>query len=230
MIHYKQHQVRYVLLAALTILAAPVSADHRYNEFEDIFIRVEKNATDNDTEVVFGAKPDSDMGLRRIVVRSPYWDKVVSVKSPRRILGQREFLFESPEPPDDEILTRYPQGTYTFYGVATNGEKFLGQVELSHDLPATAEIFSPQQDDVVSSDAVTIQWSQVDEAVQFILELENESSDPEQTLLINLPAGTTRFDVPASMLSPGAEYQIGIGAVAENGNIVFSESQFSTAE
>ena len=41
------------------------------SEFEFVNIIVERNNTDGDTEIVVEAKPDSDDGLRRFVVRSP---------------------------------------------------------------------------------------------------------------------------------------------------------------
>ena len=65
---------------------------------------------------------------------------------------------------------------------------------------------------------------------QTILELENESADPEQSLTLNLPADTTRFRVPARWIASGAEYQVGVATVARNGNVVFAEVEFTTAD
>ena len=78
--------------------------------------------------------------------------------------------------------------------------------------------------------AIVIEWSAVPGVAEYILELENESANPEQSLTLNLPADTTRFRVPAHWLVDGAEYQVGVAAVARNGNVVFTEIQFTTAD
>lgn len=200
------------------------------SEFDFATIIVEQNATDGDTEIVIDAKPDSDDGLLRFRVRTPYGKKVVDVRSPRRVLGMRQFRFESPEPPGDAIFASYPEGEYRFVGRSIAGERFVGTATLSHQLPSPVTILWPMQDQVVPSDSLTIQWSQAMDASGILLEFENESADPEQTLLINLPSDTTSFEVPSAMLVPGAEYQIGIASVAESGNLVFTELQFSTEE
>jgi hypothetical protein len=66
--------------------------------------------------------------------------------------------------------------------------------------------------------------------VEYILELENESADPEQSLSLNLSPAVTRFEVPASWVARGAEYQLGVATVAPNGNVVFTEIEFTTAD
>ena len=65
-------------------------------------------------------------------------------------------------------------------------------------------------------------------AAQILLELENESADPEQVLTFNLPADATSFEVPAVLMAAGASYQLSIGTVAGNGNRVFVEVAFQT--
>jgi hypothetical protein len=70
----------------------------------------------------------------------------------------------------------------------------------------------------------------VRDAVQYIFEFENESAHPEQSFTLNLPAGVTSFEVPAALVVADSEYQVGVGSVHENGNVVFVEVQFSTAE
>ncbi len=144
-------------------------------------------------------------------------------------MGQREFLIESPEPPGDAILAAYPVGLYRFRGQTCEGQRFASSARLSHRLPAPTVITSPPADEEVSPDGLVIEWSAVPGVAEYILELENESADPEQSLTVNLPAGTTRFEVPASLVASGADYQVGIATVARNGNVVFSEIQFSTA-
>lgn len=213
--------------AGAVVAAAPNGSA---TEFEEATIIVERNDTDGDTEVVIDLTAGDD-GLRTLHMRTPDGRSIASVAShDPGSQGMREFHFESPEPAGDSILASYPEGTYTFYGRSTSGERFLGTAELSHVLPAAPTIINPVQDEVVGSDALTIQWSTVTGVVEYIVEFENESADPEQTLTVNLPASDTSFDVPAALLVPGAEYQVGIAAVGENGNITVTETTFSTAE
>ena len=92
-------------------------------------------------------------------------------------------------------------------------------------------IISPGADSEVDvSNGLVIEWSAVPGIAEFILELENESADPEQSLSLNLPPDTTHFEVPSSWITAGGEYQVGVATVSPNGNVVFVEIQFTTAE
>jgi hypothetical protein len=217
------------LLATSVFVPALASAGWKnVGQFENASIRVERNATDSDTEIVITAKPLSDLGLKTFAVLSPRWRKVAEVEAPPRSQGLREFLFETPEPENSAILPSYPEGTYLYFGVATNGKQFLGSAELSHDLPGTTAILAPTDDQVVPVGPLTVQWTDVPDAAQYIFEFENESASPEQSFTVNLPAGVTSFDVPAALIVAGSDYQIGIATVHENGNQVFVEVAFST--
>jgi hypothetical protein len=200
------------------------------SEFEFITIHVEQNATDGDTEVVISAKA-GDEGLHTLSISTPDRRRVAHVLSlDRSVMGLREFVFESPEPEGEAILSAYPEGTYTFVGFSSIGERFRGQAVLSHQLPAPVTILQPVQDAQVGTDALTIQWSPVTGIKEYVLEFENESADPEQILRVNVPASQTSFEIPSSMLVPGADYQIGVWTVARNGNISVVETTFSTEE
>lgn len=218
---------------ALAIATLPAEAGNRRQpptEFDSATINVEQNATDGDTEVVITATA-GDEGLQFFTIHTPGGRSVGQVFSlDRTIMGLREFVFESPEPAGEAILAAYPEGTYTFVGISTTGERFRSEARLSHQLPVPTVITFPLADSEVGTDSLTIEWSAVPGIREFILELENESADPEQVLQLNLPADQTSFEVPAVMLVPGADYQVGLATVAENGNVVFVETTFSTAE
>lgn len=227
---------RAVAAIGVALMIIPASAvfaaqPHRpATGFEEATIIVERNDTDGDTEVVIELTA-GDEGLRTLYMRTPDGRSIASVAShDPSSEGMREFHFESPEPEGDAILASYPEGTYVFYGSSTGGERFLSTAELSHSLPAAPTIINPVQDEVVGADALTIQWSSVPGIAQYIVEFENESADPEQTLTVNLPASITSLDVSPALLVPGADYQVGIAAVGKNGNITVTEITFSTAE
>jgi hypothetical protein len=199
--------------------------------FDIAEIHVEKNATDDDTEIVIEAVGGDD-GLCQFRVDAPDGRPIVHFNTVDRSTGgQREFVIESPEPPGDAILAGYPEGLYRFRGRTCDGDPFDSADPLSHDLPAAVVITSPAAgSEVDASNGIVIEWSPVPGVAEFIVELENESADPEQTLSLNLPAGTTHLEVPASWIASGAEYQVGVATVAPNGNVVFAEIQFTTAE
>jgi hypothetical protein len=228
-----QTAVRNAAVLAGALLAMPpvhAAGLDEVGEFEDATIGVERNATDGDTEIVMTAKPLTDLGLKRLSLFSPRWRQVLEVDAPARSRGLREYLFESPEPTESAILALYPEGEYLYFGVATNGRIFMGSAHLSHELPGETLLIAPLQDELVPAGSLTIRWAAVPDAAHYILELENESADPEQTLSIVLPADVTSFSVPPTFVVAGSDYQVGVATVHENGNSVWVEATFSTVQ
>ena len=209
----------------------PAAIAEAAEPFDTAEIYVERNATDGDTEIVIEAV-GGDEGLCHFRVIAPGGREIFHFDSNDRSTGGlREFLVESPEPPGDAILAAYPEGLYRFRGRTCEGQGFAGADWLAHRVPAATVITSPPADSEVDGDnGVVIAWSAVPGVAEYILELENESANPEQSLTLNLPADTTRFRVPAHWIANGAEYQVGVATVARNGNVVFTEIQFTTAD
>ena len=217
-------------LAGAAAVAAAAETAPPPSEFEEATMYVEQNATDGDTEVVI-AGTAGDEGLRLLQIKWPDREIVTTLVADRSTLGMREFHFESPEPPGEAVLAAYPEGRYVLAGVSTTGERFRSILTLSHRLPPEATILWPAEDaEVAARVPLTIQWSEVPGIEKFVLEFENESADPERALTIDLPPEATSYRIPARLLPPGAEFQIGIHTVAENGNIVAVESAFTTSE
>jgi hypothetical protein len=208
----------------------PGSGHKPMEEFSTASICVESNATDGDTEIVLRAVPGED-GLRRFHVRAPDGRTVFTFNSvDQTVLGMREFLLESPEPEGDRILAAYPEGEYAFVGRTHAGARFFSRRRLSHRRPDATVITAPLADEEVPVSDLLVRWSPVPGVAQYLLEIENESTDPEQSLTINLPPEATSFLVPAEWLMPGSEYQVGVATVAANCNVVFVESTFRTDE
>ena len=139
-------------------------------------------------------------------------------------------MFETPEPDAAAILELYPEGNYLYFGTASNGQRFVGSAELSHELPGEVVIVSPVEEAVIPPGALTIVWSAVPDAAQYVVEFENESAEPEQSFSFVVGPSTTSFVVPSALVVPSSDYQVGVASVHENGNIVFSETTFSTAD
>lgn len=217
-----------VLIVSASALAKHPKPPKQISEFDTAEIYVEQNATDGDTEIVIAATGGDD-GFRTFSVRSPEGRVVVAAYSlDPTIRGQRELVFESPEPPGEAILAAYPEGIYRFKGQTHSGERFLATAQLSHELPPAAVILSPQGGATIGAGPLLIRWSAVPDLAQVIVELENESVEPEQSMTFNLSKDATSFELPAALIAPGSSYQLGIGTVAENGNRVFVELEFET--
>jgi hypothetical protein len=230
----REQNMRTRLLHAALVVAVPavaVSIADAAEPFDTADIHVETNATDADTEIVIEAVGGDD-GLCHFRVVAPGGREIFHFDSDDRSTGGlREFIVESPEPPGDAILAAYPEGLYRFRGRTCDGQAFVSADWLSHRLPAATVITSPRADsEVDASNGIVIEWSAVPAVAEYILELENESADPEQSLTVNLPADITRFRVPAHWIASGAEYQVGVATVVRNGNVVFAEIEFTTAD
>jgi hypothetical protein len=209
---------------------AATSAVAAATEFEEAAMYVEQNATDGDTEVVISGTA-GDEGLRRLYIKSPARERMTTLLADDATPGMREFHFETPEPPGEAVLAFYPEGTYVLRGVSTTGEVFRSVLTFSHDLPPAVTILHPAEDaEVPARQGLVVRWSAAADIEQFVLEIENESADPEQALTVNLPPHVTSFRVPAAFMRPGSEFQVGVHTVADNGNIVAVESAFTTAE
>ena len=193
-------------------------------------VHFEQNATDGDMEVIFEAIGGHE-GLAKLTVVSPDGRTVIDFSAPESsTLGIRQFRFESPEPGDVESLkSAYPEGVYTFAGATSGGDKFQGKSTLNHNLPATTNFVTPEEDaEDVAINNLEITWTRVENLAAYILYIELD--EPELGFTVRLPGSATKFTVPDGFLLPGKEYQLGIGTVTEDGNISFIETSFTTAE
>ena len=197
--------------------------------FQSATVRFEQNATDGDAEVVFEVN-GGDVGLSSLTIEGPTGRRVAEFRDPgSSTLGMREFLFESPEPPDPDLVrASYPEGLYTFSGNTVTGDRLWSQATLSHRLPAPAVVLDPVDGaDVRASAHRRIAWEPVEEVARYLITIEQEDSD--RVFSATIESTTSDFAVPEGFLQPGAEYQLAIGTVAPNGNRSFVESMFTVA-
>lgn len=192
-------------------------------------VHFEQNVTDGDMEVVFQIKGRDD-GLAKLTVTAPDGRTVVDFTAPdASTLGIRQFRFETPEPGDVAQLKRaYPEGVYTFAGTTAVGAQLRGESRLTHALPAPASLLRPVAGarEVGAADLV-VTWTPVTSGAAYIIYI--EQPELNVSLTARLPASVTRFAVPAGVLVPGRDYQLGIGTVTAQGNSSFVETTFTTA-
>lgn len=233
-----QDMLRSLLIAVLlcgavecgTVECGTVVADDRQpDSLDTAAVRFEQNATDGDVEVVFEVK-GGDEGLTALTVIAPDDRIVASFRAPdATTLGIRQFIFESPEPTDvARLKLAYPEGIYRFRAVTSGGQRLHGESPLSHDLPRVATLTYPEPDsDDVAVAGATIVWSVTEKTAAVIVEVEQDDLGVNAT--VRLPPAATTHSLPDGFLRPSTEYQLSIGIVAENGNISFVETTFTTA-
>jgi|SRR5688572_6252799 len=215
-------------LGLVALLAQPVLAKQPpCLSFSELRMTLEQNATDGDTEVVLFAK-GQDAGLSRLVITAPNGRRVADFKGDALGIGIREFHLESAEPPDlNVVLASFPEGNYSVAGRTVDGECITGTVFLSHEIAPATVLLTPAEEQIVPIDQVVLSWSPVEGAVQYVVELNNDTTGSEFTFQIFPP--TTSLAIPAHFLQAGSEYQFAVGVKTATGNITFVETTFFTA-
>ena len=197
--------------------------------FDDVRLYVEHNATDGDAEVVIIV--NNDVPFKTLYVYDPNGRRVVNFKAgDSERIGVREFLAESAEPSMAEVFEAYPEGRYRITGRTIDDDTLRTFIDLSHDLPPAPVITEPLADAVdVPVNGSVARWQPVPGAQGYIIELEQEFEDSEESITSSRPAGTHLFRFPNNWLQPGAETQLGVHVIGPNGNITVTEITFTTA-
>ncbi len=178
-------------------------------------VHLERNATDNDFEVVFEVKGDEE-GLAELTVVAPDRRTVVAFKAP-----------DSSTSGIKALKAAYPEGVYEFAGRTFSGAKLVGKSTLSHRLAATATIVKPAPAAAnVPVRALRLAWGAVDGVASYSIGIKQEELNVNLTAL--LPASSTSFAVPDGFLARGRKYTLAVGAVTREGNITFVETTFTT--
>ena len=192
--------------------------------FADAEVFFEFNSTDNDLglQVFLDAE-----GWEKVTVRNPDIGRILRFEAVGMLadLGITELRFESAEPSPAEVLATFPPGEYLFRGRTVEGDKLVGEGELSHDLLPPFD-FTPADGDVVDPDDAEVEWSAPGaELVEIIIE--SEETDANLDIIVEDDEG--EMDIPEQFLEPNAEYKIELLAIAENGNKTIVEHTFTTS-
>jgi hypothetical protein len=236
--------VAVALVAGPAVAWAANAQKKAAEEFEEVRLIIEFNASDEDVGVQFFLDVDSWQSVR---IFNPAGKEIFDARTKSSLLGQgggTEMFVESQEPtleelPLEEFFEIFPEGTYRFAGRTPDGVTLTGETEFSHDIPAGPEIILP----VVNEDEcaenvpipVVIDWNEVTttidgdpidiEAYEVIVEQDDLNFD----VILSADTGTT-LTIPAELLEPGTEYAFEVLAIAENGNQTITETCFITAD
>jgi hypothetical protein len=206
--------------------------------FSDARIRIEVNATDQDSglHVLLDAE-----GWKWVKIYDPRGRLVFHVMGGGGIrkTGLTELFFESAEPgfdelPLDEFLGRFPSGEYRFVGRTLEGDTLYSKAPLSHALPDGPVLLTPAEDSVQDSNHTVVSWQPVADPpgsriVRYEVIVSDESVTPKRVLSATLPATATSMAIPSAFLLPGGEYKYEVLAIEEGGNQTLSEAAFRTA-
>ncbi len=196
--------------------------------FESLAMKLEANETDGDAEVNIEFK--SDYPLQYFDVIAPSGRVIMRIRShDKEKLGIQKGFIETPEPSPEEVLAAYPEGVYKFKGRTVDNEPIRGEATLSHERPAAPRITSPAS----AAEGVPLSglggtWNPVEGAAAYALELEHVET--ELALKVDVPATRTSFTFPPGWVLAGSEYQFGVAAIGENGNVTVTEIRFTTGK
>lgn len=232
--------------AALVLSSAAFAQDSV--PLKEAKLNIEHNATDGDTG--FQGFVDGE-GWEKLVLKGPDGE-ILSIQGRGKVgeLGLTEWFFETVEPdnedtPIGEILSKLPEGEYTFEGtVMENGEKggqTIAKAWLSHAIPEGPTLMAPAENAEVSAGKLAVSWSPVTKSVegedvrivsyQLIIEKDEEPHRHmigKRGLSMYLPATVTEIEVPEGFLEPATPYRWEVLAIEESGNQTVSSSAFRT--
>lgn len=218
-------------------------------EFETAKIYIEHNATDEDTGVhgIVGVG-----GTREACIFDSSGQLILAIKPQGNLgdLGVADTFLESREPPNtepgftiDDILAKFPEGTYTITGVSSvDGQSLTGTALFTHTIPEAPVITSPGEDAVVSPNNLVVSWEPVTqsfrgEAVDItgyeVIITKDVDDDPNgfsrPTLSVHVPPSQTSLTVPNEFLETGAPYELEVLVIEFSGNqtigIIFFETE-----
>ena len=210
-------------------------------------ILIEHNSTDEDTG--FQGFADGD-AYNRLTITDPDNVDIVIITSAGGLFdfGLAELFFETSEPenadvPIVDVLSRLPEGTYTFTADIVGGDESTLTATLSHDIPEGPVLTNPENEaEDVDPDTVIVSWEPVTtnldgDAItivgyQVIVEEDVEPEFPagfaQPVFSVYLGASATQVTVPAEFMKSETEYEYEVLAIEESGNQTLSSAEFET--
>ena len=244
----RKHAIVLGLLAvtAVLLLGAQGARRHKPREvpFSKTRIKIEfkSSADDIGVQVLLDGEP-----WERVSGFGPNGRKILDVQGRRSLATQgfTELFFESSEPsladvPLEEFLRRFPEGKYEFEGRTVAGDEIEGIAMLTHTIPAGPVILSPvgteDEPPIVDPDDLVIEWEPVVETFDGSNDIDIigyqvivEQVAPLRVFSIDLPAGTTRVQVPPEFfLQRDTRHIFEVLAIEAGGNQTITEGAFVT--
>ena len=238
-----------LVFALISVAAGPAQADRNDGrdsnetiELADTRMKFEINATDDDGGIQVFLDGEQWSWIQ---IYDPNGKKIFTTRTSGSMArqGGTELFLESAEPTFDELsledlLDRFPEGSYRFKGRDLDGNPLVGTALLTHDLPDGPELVAPLEGDPLQDpDDTTLEWRAVTPPIGSsiigyqVLVVQPDTglaALPTITLDIMMPPTATSLSVPPGFLQPGTEYEWEVLAIEESGNQTLSSSFFTT--
>ena len=204
--------------------------------FEQHDLYVEFNATAGDAGLQLGADAES---WKRFTLYDTDGKVLIHIGSRGRLrdpFGLSELFLEASEPafsdvPFNVFKRRFPEGTYRFRGVTSNGRTLVGSDELSHLIPAAPNVTSPTEGALVDPDGFTVSWDPVTKPAGVeIVTYQVIVNQGDRELSMYVPPDVTSVTIPGEFLEPGTHTSGEVLARDQSGNQTITElPSFSTS-
>ncbi|MBM2821479.1 MAG: hypothetical protein HW413_225 [Thermoleophilia bacterium] len=243
------------VLAGLVVGASPLLAGARGQpgataseqreviKLKDARLKFEINATDGDGGVQVFIDADS---WKTMSILDPGGRRIFSSTTEGRMAkqGGTELFLESAEPPFSELsieqlLDRFPKGTYGFRGTGLDGQAYVGSARLTHNIPDGPKLISPLKADGPQSPAKTVvRWNAVAPPngspiigyqVLVVRPDTGLKALPTVVLDVMMPPSARSMAIPPGFLQPNAEYEWEVLAIEKGGNQTLSSDTFTTS-
>lgn len=222
---------------------ATSSTQREVIKLKDARLKFEINATDGDGGVQVFIDADS---WKTMSILDPSGRRIFSSTTEGRMAkqGGTELFLESAEPPFSELpieqlLLRFPRGTYGFRGIGLDGQAYVGSARLTHNIPAGPELISPLAEDGPQSPAKTlVRWNAVKPPngspiigyqVLVVRPDTGLKALPKVILDVMMPPSARSMAIPPGFLKPNAEYEWEVLAIEKGGNQTLSSNTFRTS-
>ena len=179
--------------------------------FEQHELYIEYNATDGDAGLQLAADAED---WKRFTLLDTEGRVLIDVRAKgrlRRPFGLSELFLEASEPPFAKVpfrtfKRRFPDGTYRFRGVASDGRRLAGSDRLSFVVPAAPKVTFPTKGAQADPDGFKVTWEPVTrpngvEIVTYQV-IVNQGS---RELSMYLPPDATSATIPGEFLEPGTK-------------------------
>ena len=196
---------------------------------------IEHNSTDEDTG--FQGFADGEP-WNQLTITDPEGTLIVTANALGGLqdFGLTEFFFETSEPENaevsiDDVIERLPEGTYAFVGDLVDEGPAGRTTEFSHDIPAGAELLSPEDEaEGVDASNTVISWELVevdieDEEIEIVgyQVIVEEMAPPfdsdgfaKPVMSVYLSDEATSVTVPVEFMKTDGCYEYEVLAIEEN--------------
>ncbi len=222
---------------------ATVGKQREVIKLKDARLKFEINATDGDGGVQVFIDADS---WKTMSILDPSGRRIFSSTTEGRMAkqGGTELFLESAEPPFSELpieqlLLRFPKGTYGFRGIGLDGQAYVGSARLTHNIPEGPELISPLKRDARQNPAKTVvRWNAVAPPngspiigyqVLVVRPDTGLKALPKVILDVMMPPSARSMAIPPGFLQPNAEYEWEVLAIEKGGNQTLSSATFTTS-